>query len=132
MTLPNVNERRTELENRPPPSPLVADDWEDTLRHELHSLLEQGGLFCITLPQYEKWYVTLSRWYISEKKRVNALAEWADTEALNTINKNLHLQEPTELLDFFRSVRGRTDEFKRILQKKTLEVARTIAMQAQG
>lgn len=127
MTLPNVTQPTTAPANPQPPSPYLADDWEDTIRRELYSLLEQGGLLCVTLPKHGKEYAALSRWYISEKKRVNALSQWAKTEALDTINKNLHQQEPSVLLDFLRSVQGRTDEFKRILQKKTLVVARTIA-----
>jgi hypothetical protein len=127
MTLPNVPEQRITPSHHHPPSPFLADNWEDALRQELYSLLEQGGLLCITLPQYEKGYSTLSRWYISEKKRVDALSEWASTAALDTINNNLQQQEPVILLDFLRTVQERTNEFKRTLQMKTLEVARTIA-----
>ncbi|ELR23782.1 uncharacterized protein ACA1_025850 [Acanthamoeba castellanii str. Neff] len=122
MTLPNVLEHKTTPAQTQLPSPYLADHWEDAIRQELHCLLAQGGLLCITLPQYEKGYV-------SEKTRINALAQWASTEALNTINKNPQ-QEPTELLDFFRSVRGRTDEFKRLLQMKTLDLAHAIAASA--
>jgi hypothetical protein len=68
----------------------------------------------------------LSCWYVSEKKRINALAQWADTETMKTINKNLHSQPPEGLLEFAITVRQRTDAFKRSLESKTLEVAARI------
>jgi hypothetical protein len=68
----------------------------------------------------------LSRWYVSEKTRINALAQWAETETTKTINRNLHSQPAKGLLEFWITVRQRTDAFKRSLESKTLEVAARI------